>query len=180
MISQYITLQDRAGSTVVHGNLLTLPIGDTFLYVEPLYVQAQSNGFPLLKRVLTYYGGRIGFGATLSAALADLQPGHSTGETLGASGSDPTGTTPTTTPTTTPSTSPSSSGAPPSAPPTTGTGSGSTSLPALLTQLDQAYADYQSVAKSGDVVKIAMAQSRIDTLVRQILAARTPAPTRTK
>ncbi len=182
VISSYITLQDRAGSTVVDGNLLTLPIGNSFLYVEPLYVQAQANGYPLLRRVLTAYGNKVGFGANLADALSDLQPGHFTGETLGASGSDTgasgTGSTPTTTPSTSASpTGPSSS---PTTTPAAGGSGGSTSLPALLTQLNQAYADYQSVAKSGDQVKIATAQTRIDNLVKQIIAAQTPAAKPTK
>ena len=49
-ISKDITLLGSGGSQVMHGNLLTLPIGNSFLYVEPLYVQgATSTGYPVLQ-----------------------------------------------------------------------------------------------------------------------------------
>ena len=105
VISSYITLQGRNGSTVIHGNLLTLPIGNSFLYVEPLYVQAQTNGYPLLRRVMVSYGDKIGFGETLQGALSDLQPGHVTGQTID-SGSDqtpPASSSPSATPSSSPS-----------------------------------------------------------------------------
>jgi uncharacterized membrane protein (UPF0182 family) len=64
---------------VIHGNLLTLPLGDSFLYVEPLYA---ASTFPTLQRVLVSYGKNLGFGATLSDALSDFLPGHRLGQTL--------------------------------------------------------------------------------------------------
>jgi uncharacterized protein len=171
VISSYITLQDRAGSQVIHGNLLTLPIGDSFLYVEPLYVQAQRSGFPLLRRVLVYYGGKVGFGETLANALSDLQPGHSTGQTI-----DEKNTGSPTNPPSSPSTSPST--------PTPSGGSsgstGSTSPPTsdqLLTQLDAAYGELQTAKSSGDIVAIAKAQQKVDDLVKQLLDGRSsPTP----
>ena len=39
-ISQQITLWGQAGSTVIRGNLLTVPLGDSLLYIEPVYLQA--------------------------------------------------------------------------------------------------------------------------------------------
>jgi len=53
----------------VHGNLLTLPVGDSFLYVEPLYVAStgSSSSYPTLQRVLVRYGNKIGYGETLEA-----------------------------------------------------------------------------------------------------------------
>ena len=65
------------GSSVVHGNLLTLPVGNSFLYVEPLYVQGRVPAAALSRaaRVLVVYGDKIGYGATLTAALANLAKG---------------------------------------------------------------------------------------------------------
>lgn len=54
------------------GNLLTLPTGDgTLLYVEPIYVERtnQEASFPQLNRVLVLYGDRVGYAASLNAAL---------------------------------------------------------------------------------------------------------------
>ena len=45
-ISQQLTLWDQAGSEVIRGNLLMIPIGDSFLYVEPIYLQAETSACP--------------------------------------------------------------------------------------------------------------------------------------
>ncbi|MCU1655989.1 MAG: conserved rane protein of unknown function, partial [Pseudonocardiales bacterium] len=74
-ISKDISLLNQGQSSIIHGNLLTLPVGGTFLYVEPLYVQ---SSYPTLQRVLVSYGDKIGYGATLADALSDLRPGHTT------------------------------------------------------------------------------------------------------
>lgn len=73
------------GSTVTHGNLLTLPVGNSFLYVEPLYNRSSSvseGTYPVLVRVIAVYGDKVGYGATLQAALSDFLPNHQTGDTL--------------------------------------------------------------------------------------------------
>jgi hypothetical protein len=76
-VSQQLTLLRGPGSRTVSGNLLTLPFGGGFLYVEPVYLQANSGGgsYPLLKRVLVSYGNDIGFGATLDDALNQVLKG---------------------------------------------------------------------------------------------------------
>ena len=58
----------------IFGNLLTLPVDDGLIYVEPVYaVRAGStSGYPTLQFVLTSYGGEVGIGATLHEALADV------------------------------------------------------------------------------------------------------------
>jgi uncharacterized membrane protein (UPF0182 family) len=76
-VSQQLTLLRGPGSKTVSGNLLTLPFGGGFLYVEPIYLQANSGAgaYPLLKRVLVSYGNDIGFGATLQDALSQVLGG---------------------------------------------------------------------------------------------------------
>ena len=76
-VSQQLTLLRGPGSRTVSGNLLTLPFGGGFLYVEPIYLQANAGGgrYPLLKRVLVSYGNDIGFGATLEDALNQVLKG---------------------------------------------------------------------------------------------------------
>ena len=61
----------QGGSRVIFGNLLTLPVNDGLLYVEPFYIQGQasSTSFPQLNRVLVWYAGRVGVGQTLTQAL---------------------------------------------------------------------------------------------------------------
>ena len=156
------------GSTVIHGNLLTLPIGNSFLYVEPLYTQSTTGGtgtYPQLQRIITVYGDRVGYGASLGTALTDLQPGHVTGETLQIPGANtPGGSTATTTPT--PSTSPSASGT--STPPT--------SQQALLAQLNSAFSDLVSAQSRGDFQAAGVAQGKVDALLSEYLSKYGPLP----
>jgi uncharacterized membrane protein (UPF0182 family) len=68
--SQELALLDQRGSQVVLGNLLTLPVGGTLVFVQPVYVQAEQGAqIPQLKRVFVGIGGRVGFADTYEAAL---------------------------------------------------------------------------------------------------------------
>ncbi len=71
-ISQDLTLWNQQGSQVLRGNLLTVPVAGSFLYVEPLYIQATGGKIPELKRVIVATQDRIGYGASLEDALDDL------------------------------------------------------------------------------------------------------------
>ncbi len=68
-ISQQLTLWDQAGSEVVRGNLLAIPIENSILYVEPLYLQASEGAIPELKRVIIAFGDRVTMQNTLGEAL---------------------------------------------------------------------------------------------------------------
>jgi uncharacterized membrane protein (UPF0182 family) len=71
-VSQQITLWNQSGSRVIRGNLLVVPIGNSILYVTPLYLRAQSGQLPELKRVIAIYGDRVVMKETLAGALAAL------------------------------------------------------------------------------------------------------------
>lgn len=78
LISQQLTLWNASGSDVIRGNLLTIPIGNSVLYVEPLFLKATASNFPELKRVIAATGNRVGIGADLNEALQvafNLAPG---------------------------------------------------------------------------------------------------------
>jgi len=68
-ISKELTLWEQRGSRVIRGNLLVIPIDDSLLYVEPLYLSAETQPLPQLKRVIVAYGGEIAMRPTLDAAL---------------------------------------------------------------------------------------------------------------
>ena len=148
------------GSSVIHGNLLTLPVGDSFLYIDPLYLQGTNTGsYPKLERVLAVYGEKKGYGPTLSDALANLDDtfvGRNIG--TGATGGGNTTTPPPTSPAPSGSTSPSGGATSPANP----------TLPQLLTQLDQAYSALTAAYASGDPSKISAAQGKVLDLVRRI------------
>ncbi|MBK9052277.1 MAG: UPF0182 family protein [Chloroflexi bacterium] len=71
-ISEQFTLWNQSGSRVTRGNLLVIPINNSFLYVEPIYLQAESSALPELKRVIVASGSRIAMRETLGEALEAL------------------------------------------------------------------------------------------------------------
>ena len=68
-ISQQITLWDSAGSEVIRGNLLMIPIGNSVIYVEPIYLQASSRKLPQLVRVVVANGNVIAMEEDFATAL---------------------------------------------------------------------------------------------------------------
>jgi uncharacterized membrane protein (UPF0182 family) len=76
-ISQQFGLWDRAGSEVIQGNLLVVPVGEALLYVEPVYLKARNGGLPTLTRVVVSDGTRVAMETTLDRAIASLlDPGR--------------------------------------------------------------------------------------------------------
>ncbi len=71
-ISQQFSLWDRAGSEVIQGNLLVLPIGQALLYVEPVYLKATMGGLPTLTRIVVSDGKRIAMAETLTEGIRQL------------------------------------------------------------------------------------------------------------
>ncbi len=68
-VSQQITLWNQAGSTVIRGNLITIPVADSLLYVEPLFLRATASNIPELRRVVLVLGDRVVMGERLDDAL---------------------------------------------------------------------------------------------------------------
>jgi len=134
-VSAQLSLYRQNGSTVIEGNMITLPVGGTLIYEEPVYIRAagaggsSSGSYPVLQRVLVSFNGHVGFAATLQDALSQVVPGL-TSPSTGTSGTG------------------SGNGA--------GSGSGSstgTVSAAVRTYLQQAekyYAQAQTALKSGD------------------------------
>lgn len=72
IISQQISLWNRQGSRVIQGNLLVIPIEQSLLYVEPIYLEATQNSLPTLVRVVVVYENRIVMAQTLEHALQGI------------------------------------------------------------------------------------------------------------
>lgn len=72
VISAQLSLWNQQGSSVIRGNLLVIPLGDSLLYVEPLYLQAQSGRIPELKRVILATSDRVVMAENLGLALVRL------------------------------------------------------------------------------------------------------------
>jgi len=140
--STELSLLRNGGSKVDLGNLLTLPLGNSFLYVEPVYVKsAGQTSFPTLKRVLVSFDGAIAYQPTLSAALDAV---------FGGSAPSP------------PTPGPSTGG---------GNGGGvSPSVASLISQLSAAQAAAEKALRDGDLSAYAVAEKRVATLIAQLAA----------
>jgi uncharacterized membrane protein (UPF0182 family) len=72
-VSKELNLLSQGSTSVLKGNLLTLPVGGGLLYVQPVYVRSTGNtSYPLLKKVLVAFGDKIAFENTLTGALDAL------------------------------------------------------------------------------------------------------------
>lgn len=77
-VSKLLNILRQGSTTVLNGNLLTLPIGGGLLYVQPVYIQSTGEtSFPLLKKVLVAFGDKIAFEDNLDSALNTLFSGDS-------------------------------------------------------------------------------------------------------
>jgi uncharacterized protein len=91
---------NQGESKPIFGNVLTMPVADGLLYLQPVYATRATStaGFPELQYVIVSYGGSVGIGTTLTEALADSlkvnpdqQPTEPSGQGNGNGNSEPTG-----------------------------------------------------------------------------------------
>jgi uncharacterized membrane protein (UPF0182 family) len=71
-ISTQLTLLNQQGSRVIFGNLLVIPIKDSILYVQPVYIQAEQSPMPQLERVIVDYSDSISMAPDLKTALTQV------------------------------------------------------------------------------------------------------------
>jgi uncharacterized membrane protein (UPF0182 family) len=161
-ISAQFSLWNQSGSNVIRGNLLMIPIGNGNLYVEPIYLQAQSSQLPELKRVVVVNGNRIAMEPTLERSLAVIFGGAApTAPTTGDTGAGqaPPGGTPTPGPGTA---TPAPSTATPAPAVTPG------SIGALARQAQEAFDRAQAALRNGDLATYQQEVNRAQQLIQQI------------
>lgn len=71
-ISKQLSLWNQQGSRVFRGNLLVIPINNSLLYIEPLFLQAEGSAMPELKRVVATYGTTVVMEKSLDEALLKI------------------------------------------------------------------------------------------------------------
>jgi uncharacterized membrane protein (UPF0182 family) len=71
-ISRDLSMWNQQGSRVIRGQILVLPIGNTFLYVTPIYLQATEGSMPQLRKIVLGHGNRLIYTDTYADALAAL------------------------------------------------------------------------------------------------------------
>ena len=142
-VANALSLLRQGGSDVVLGNLLTLPVGNGLLYVQPVYVRATANAaaYPLLQKVLVSFGDVIGFDNSLKGALDQVFGGNSgTGAGVTPSNSSQ-------------------------------TSSASSDLASALRSAKQAIADGQAALAKGDFAAYGRAQDRLKSAIAAAIAA---------
>jgi uncharacterized membrane protein (UPF0182 family) len=149
-VSQQLTLWNQAGSKVIRGNLLMIPIGNANVFFEPLYLAATAPGgneLPQLKRVVVVNGDSIAMEPTLPRAL-DVIFGRaapsgldSTGASVASPTSTPAATSQATTPQATPQATP---------PPSTTVTPVSGDVASLVAQAQESYNRAQTLLRNGD------------------------------
>lgn len=163
-LSQFIAQNRQSGKQLTYGNLLTLPVGEGLLYVQPMYVQASREGgsFPQNKATVAVFGKKIAWGETLDQALDGLFGGNS-GATAGDSGTVPDDTTP---------------------PPGDGTSTPAPSaqLAEVIRDIEAANAAGQAALKKGDFAAYGVAQKDLQDAIARAAAlspqlTATPKPT---
>ncbi|ANP71867.1 UPF0182 family protein [Cryobacterium arcticum] len=158
-ISAELNLLKQGQSTVLNGNLLTLPVGGGLLYVQPVYVQSTGEtSYPLLQKVLVAFGDQIAFEDTLDTALNVLfggESGANAGDTDVPAVTTPEGETPTDG-TTVPSTE-------------TGNPEVDAQLKTLLAQAKQAIADKQAALAANDLAAFGVADKKLSDTVASML-----------
>lgn len=75
IIAAQITLWSQAGSNVIRGNLIVIPIGDSLIYLQPVYLQSTSSAFPEFQRIVVASPTTVVWGRTLSEAMTLLLAG---------------------------------------------------------------------------------------------------------
>ena len=162
VVASQLSLLRAGGSDVELGNLLSLPFNDGLLYIEPVYIRAQQDGYPLLRKVLVGYGSNVALENTLDVALAKVfgSSPDSTAEPLPEpdvpSGEGEGQATPSPTPTPSPEQS---------------TGDPATDLAIAVARAQAAYDAGQEALARGDFAAYGVAQDQLKAALDDIAAA---------
>jgi uncharacterized membrane protein (UPF0182 family) len=165
-ISQQISLWAQGGSQVILGNLLVLPLQDSLLYIEPVYLVSTSNPMPIFQRVVVATPTQVVWGVSLQDALNQIYAGQ--GAVI--PGGSPS-------PGASPSASPSGTATPaPGASPTPAS-SFSTDAQVLIAQANQHYEAAQAALRNGDLATYQTEMDEVGRLLTQLeKVVGTPAP----
>ena len=144
-VATSLSLLRQGGSDVVLGNLLTLPVGNGLLYVQPVYVRATGNtaAYPLLQKVLVSFGDQIGFSETLQGALDQVFGGNSGTTVAGNQSNTPSGS----------------------------SGGSSQAIRSAVASLQSAFADLEAAQKRLDGAAEDRARARVKAAIAALISA---------
>ena len=160
-ISAQVTLWNASGSTVIRGNLIVVPVGDSLIYLQPVYLQSTASKFPEFQRIVVASASTVVWGQTLSDALHLLLQ----------SGGQP-GATPTPTPAGTPV-----PGTSPTPGPTAAPGLPS-DVPGLIAYANAHYGLAQQALRDGDLARYGQEIALVGQAIQRLeqLQGSSPAP----
>ena len=176
-ISKQVTLWNTNGSKVIMGNLLVIPLQDSILYIEPVYLQASSNPLPILQKVIVGTPSQVVWGDTLEDALSQIYSGKGSTGTGGSASPGPSASG-------SPGASAPPSAAPPSATPTTAVAP--SALPSvalngtaqqLVSEANDHFLAAQTAARNGDWATYGKEMAIVQEILGQLeKVVGTPAP----
>ena len=158
VISAQRTLWGQQGSHVIFGNLLTVPIQDSLLYVQPLYLQSATTALPQIQRVIVFYRSPTASTDLPTGQQQNVVMAPTLGEALAQifGGAPPPGTTPGTKPGTKPGTTPGATAA----------------AAALIAKANAQYAAAQAALRRGDLGAFGREIKALGDTLSQLKAAR--------
>jgi uncharacterized membrane protein (UPF0182 family) len=154
-ISSDLSLLNQQGSRVILSNLLVVPVDESLLYVQPIFVQGSApNSFPLLQRVAVFYNNQVGYADNLEDAIREVVGGQQ------------------------PTQPPAEDGA---GQPTPTPGSGNSDVQTLLRKANTEYQQAQAALKDGDLAEYQSHITRMGQLIQEALSTEgdRPGPTTT-
>jgi hypothetical protein len=169
-ISQQITLWGQVNSSVIMGNLLVIPLQDSLLYIQPVYLQAANNPLPVFQKVIVGTPTQIVWADNLQDALNQIYSGQGT---TAPGGSPPPGASATPGPSSPATPAASATGSPTPLPSVTLSGTAQQ----LIAQADQHYQAAQAALRAGDLGTYQREMDTVGQLLTQLQTVLgTPAP----
>jgi hypothetical protein len=155
-ISQQFTLWSQGGSTVIQGNLIVVPVSDSLIYLQPVYLQSQQSAFPEFQRIIVASPRQVVWAETLAEALDLLLAAE--GSTPGPT--EPPAPTPTPSPGTTPSPGPTPSGGVTDPLPN--------DVPGLIEYAYRHFQLGQAALRDGDFARYGEEQAKVDAALQRL------------
>lgn len=157
-LSSQLTLWNQQGSKVIRGNLLVIPIDDTLLFAEPIYLQAERSPMPAIRLIVLATQDRLAYAPTFEEALDLLlqgqQPVLQPQETLAGRSAQPGPSAP--------------SGRP-------GAAAATESLNVLIDRANRAFEDYRSLTAAGRLAEAGAKLQELNEALESLKRARLPA-----
>ncbi len=161
LISQQITLWSQAGSNVIRGNLIVVPVGDSLIYLQPVYLQSEASAFPEFRRIVVASPREVVWAETLGEALQLLL------EAEGGNGPAPSPT-PEPTPEPEPGESPEPGASPEPTPPTPGETPPADDLQGLIEYANTHFELAQQALRDGDFATYGAEMELVEAALRQL------------